>query len=147
METTININGKDVKITLTADQIAKIKKQSTNVMERIKTLEDACNDQGVDFQEFKHKNKDLPKDEYAYKALKIINRALNENTEPNWDDENEKKWFPWFDLRNSGAGFVRSGCGGWASVTDGGSRLCFRKKELSDYAAVQFNDLYKDFIR
>lgn len=48
MKTTININGNDVEIELTAEQVEKINQASVKITDRLKTWEDACNIKGID---------------------------------------------------------------------------------------------------
>lgn len=83
-------------------------------------------------------------DEIAYKKLKLIVRSLNEGWEPNWNDSNERKYYPWFKMASGGfsyGDYVNS----WAhSIV--GSRLCFKSADLAKYAAETFTDIYKDFF-
>ena len=75
----------------------------------------------------------------------IICDVLNEGWKPNWDDSNERKWNPVFDMR-AGVGFSRSHYDYWRTSTNVGSRLCFKSEELAKYAATQFVDIYKKFM-
>lgn len=84
-------------------------------------------------------------DEIAYKKLKVIISAINNNWIPDWNDGDQEKWWPWFNL-SSGFGFSNSYCNCDPANAGVGSRLCFESKEKSDYAAQQFIDLYKDFL-
>lgn len=85
-------------------------------------------------------------DEVAYKKLKIIVKALNEGWTPDWNDSNQYKWHPWFYLDTPGFRFAGSSTWGTISLIGGGTRLCFRSKGLSDYAASQFLEIYKKYI-
>jgi hypothetical protein len=115
----------------------------------IKTFEQACEIQGVDPESiFPYKT---PKngDELSLNAhakLIVIARAINHNVEPNWDDQNEYKYYPYFDMR-SGVGFSLSFCGYCYSSTYVGSRLSFRTREKAEYAGKQFLEIYKDLIK
>ncbi len=115
----------------------------TKEFEKIKTFEDACNMLGIDPASVINEN-DQP-DEKAYKQLKVIIKAINSGWEPNWNDTNQYKWFPVFNL-SSGFGF--SGSGYDYTDTDAyvGSRLCFESEEKSNYVATQFEGLYKDYL-
>jgi hypothetical protein len=79
-------------------------------------------------------------DEVAYKELKLIAEALNEGWKPNWDDHNECKYYPWFNMSSSGLSDGDFGCS--CSGSGVGSRLCFKSEELAKYAGKQFIDLY-----
>ncbi len=72
----------------------------------------------------------------------LITEVLNQGWEPDWNDFNQRKWFPVFDM-SEGAGFGHSLYAYWGTDTAGGSRLCFETEELADYAGRTFNDIYK----
>lgn len=111
--------------------------------ESIKTFEDACKKMKAHPDDVIHE-RDMP-DEIAYKKLKLIAAAINNGWIPNWDNENERKWWPWFNL-SSGFGFSLSFYGIANAATNVGSHLCFESEEKSDYCATQFIDLYKDLL-
>jgi len=111
--------------------------------EKIKTFELACEATKVDPASV-FNDKDLP-DEIAYKKLKVITRAVNQGWVPDWNNTNQCKWWPWFNL-SSGFGFSGSYFGFGHTLTDIGSRLCFESEEKSDFVANQFIDLYKDLL-
>lgn len=120
---------------------------NVKIQDRIKSFGDACDFLGVeniipdvDGLESKHKKAVI-----AHYKLAIIAQALNEEWEPDWSESSEKKWWPWFRL-SSGFGFGSSYYGYDYSYSDVGSRLCFKSRELSDYAAKQFIDLYRDLM-
>jgi hypothetical protein len=86
----------------------------------------------------------------AHYKLIIIAEALNEGWQPNWNDMNEYKYFPWFRVkadakRPGGFGFSDSGYVSWAASTHVGSRLCFKTSALALYAGKQFEKLYKEY--
>lgn len=112
-----------------------------DIRERVVSFETAC-------AELPHyvKETDTPADEVAYRKLKVITAALNEGWTPDWNDTSENKYYPWFAFR--GGRFVFSGVGYYYDCTDSdlGSRLCFRSRELAEYAGKQFEDLYNQFL-
>lgn len=121
--------------------------ETTLITEKIKSFEDACTFLGLNPIEV------LPPDTMynakyliACAMLAIITKALNEGWEPDWDNSNEYKYYPWFDMRSSGGGFSFVGYGSDYVVSSVGSRLCFKSRELARYAATQFLDIYKDFM-
>ena len=111
--------------------------------ENIKTFEDACAKFKVHPDDV-FNERDMP-DEIAYKKLKLIIRAINNGWVPDWKNESQKKWVPWFVL-SSGFGFDSSDYYYGNSHTDAGSRLCFESDEKSTYAANQFLNLYEEFL-
>lgn len=113
------------------------------ITDRVKSFEDACTVKGADPSNITHPLDS--RDEGAYKQLKLIVEALNEGWTPDWNNTNQRKWYPWFDMR-AGFGFSYSGCDCWCAYSCVGSRLCFHSEELAVYAGKQFVDLYKDFL-
>ena len=119
---------------------------SEKITDRIKTFQNV--------KEFYRNNNIAPKivfcetdtkDERAYKKLKLIARVINQGWTPDWDDNNQKKWYPWFSL-SSGFGFSGSDYLCTSAGTAVGSRLCFPTQELSNYVAIQFIDIYKAYL-
>jgi hypothetical protein len=116
------------------------------VTEAIKTFEDACKALGK--EKISIGTEGLDEDEasiVAYAKLSIIVRALNEGWKPNWQDASENKYYPYF-RENSGVGLSFDGVGHWTTLTRIGSRLCFKSRELAEYAGKQFEDIYKQFL-
>ena len=82
-------------------------KDNRPVTERIKTLEDACNELGEDhlyvqmFRDIYNKSEkagaNVNNDVVAYLKLRIITAALNEGWEPQFTQD-EERWYPWFFL-------------------------------------------------
>ncbi len=146
---TIQINKSDfLKVYQSADSKVKTKLASLvdkevlagDIMGRVKTFEDACKVLKIKLPVFA---KTESKDEIAYRKLKIIIEALNEGWKPNWNDTDERKWYPWFTMEGK---FVLINGDYDCSTSHAGSRLCFRTEEVAKYAAKQFLSIYKDFF-
>ncbi|MNG66043.1 hypothetical protein D3C71_344450 [compost metagenome] len=141
----INIKG------LTLSQIEYLRvqlteyKKSLPIQKRIKTFDDVLSYLGIEVNEFNDSAYNLTKDEIAYKKLKFIVQALNEGWQPDWNS-NECKYYPWFKMVGSGAGFSFIGCVYDYSSQSVGSRLVFKSRELAEYAGQQFIDLYRDMM-
>lgn len=111
------------------------------VIERIKSYEDACADQGItplklsDFDFLPEKDR-----EYHFEDHKqvIIVRALNEGWESNPNDPNEPKWYVWYKWVGSGVGFVFYYSYCVISCSGVGARHEFKTKALAEYYAKQF---------
>lgn len=124
-----------------------------NITDRVKTYADACAVLGI-----KETLPDVgglrPKDRpsvTAYYKLIVIAQALNEGWEPDWTNENEPKYFPWFYFdrkKNKLAGFAFAYAYDAPTHTcaNVGSRLCFKTEALCEYAARQFEPLYEAWI-
>ena len=119
---------------------------SNNIMDRVKTYEDACmvlDEVPVDETELIRIG--FTQDEICYRKLKTIIKALNEGWSPDWTDSDEKKCFPYFNT-SSGFTFFSTGYNCTTPLGSNGSRLCLRTEALARYAGKQFVDLYKGFI-
>lgn len=96
-------------------------------------------------------------DEIAYKKMKVITRALNTDQEtkeawtPDWSNYDQGKYYPWFDMDAdekdaAGVGFSFLGYDSDLTLSDVGSRLCFKSRELAKYAGQQFTEIYKEYF-
>lgn len=113
----------------------------TPITEKVKTYEDACallNRQPVDISNH-------TPGAAAFTKLETIAEALNEGWTPNWDNSNERKWYPWFRMYN-GFGFNDATYSWTRSCSSVGSRLCFKSEELADYTGRQFESIYKELM-
>ena len=114
--------------------------KNLNIIDRVKTFENACEVLGIGEITF---NENDAKDEIAYKKLKIIYKALNEGCKPDWSNLAETKYYPYFKM--SPFGFADTLCGAWATCSLTGSHLCGKTDTIAEYAGRQFVDIYKDF--
>lgn len=118
-------------------------------MDTIKTWPDACKATG------EHPVKSLPypkpvNDEQeainAFAMLNIIRRALNGAWEPDWNNINQVKYWPYFYIypnKASGSRLSYHDFGSGFSASSVGSRLCFPTKELAQYAGKTFSTVYE----
>jgi len=121
---------------------------SEKITDRVKTYEDACRELDEEpLNELSGYIKGLTLDEICYRQLKAITKALNEGWTPDWSDGDQPKHFPYF-YTGSSSGFAFTYTGYYCSCPFAGcgSRLCFKTRELAEYAGRQFVDLYKGFM-
>lgn len=125
-------------------------------MKSIKTVEDAFKVMGVDHSNLPDVStfpENIRKYILNHFVLLVVVQAINkldndgQEWEPNWNDEDEYKYYPWLEVdadedNTAGSGFSYSCYGSSLTVTLVGSRLCFKSHEGALYAAEQFNDLY-----
>lgn len=117
------------------------------VIERVKSFDDVLLELSISSQVFDEKVRELEPDEKAYIQVKHIVKALNEGWEPNWEDSNQYKYYPWFEMGSpSGSGFSYGDFVCWFAASYAGSRLCFKSRELAVYAGKQFEQLYKEYF-
>lgn len=77
----------------------------------------------------------------AEQELIVIIRALNGGEELNWNNHNQNKYYSWFYL---GDNFSHYLCSWHYSNSFAPARLCFKSKELAEYASTKFLNLYKE---
>lgn len=130
-----------MKIEITATGAAC---RNLSITDRVKTFEDACQVLGIKGTVANIELHDsLDEDAEAIGALTklvIITKALNEGWKPNWNNSNEYKRYPYFDMRN---GFSFDSVSYHSRYSRVSSRLCFRTEALAQHAVKQFPDLYK----
>lgn len=113
-------------------------------MEAIKTIDDILQARGLTREQFDKDTIGFTEDEKSYRLVKMLVEILNQGWVPNWDDDNETKYYPWFHMSSSGFRFGDYVV--WGSDSFVGSRLCFKSSELAEYAGKQFTELYKNFM-
>ena len=141
-----------------------------DIMERVKTFEDACEVLGEDHQYVKAYREWMRiyyaecKDITAYLKLRIICAALNEGWMPTFSD-GECRYYPWFyiytkeeyeklneDEKKKFRVVGRSNSSAYAHHassylgTRSGSQIAFKTRELSEYCAEQFIDIWAEFL-
>ena len=120
-----------------------------NITDRVKTFDDALTIIGGPSENFKILMSYNGFDPFmngaiAMAKLNIIADALNEGWKPDWTNASEYKWYPYFKKAGSGLSFHVAD--DWRTGTVVGSRLCFKSRELAEYAANQFKDIYSQFM-
>lgn len=143
-----------------------------NVMERVKTFKDACNELGIEHDKWVQDKKDLglEADVIAYLKLRIIAAALNEGWKPQFTTD-EYRYFPWFFYTQSeidemseeeksrvvyrsyynanasgGVAFAYTVYDSSLTSSNIGSRLAFKTRELAEYAGRQFIEIWADYV-
>ena len=117
-----------------------------DIRDRIKLPCDAFRELGIDYNDPMATGcpEELESGFVAFHRLQVICNALNEGWTPDWSDEDQNKYYPWFAFR--GGRFVFFGVHYRCTYSHLGSRLCFRTRELADYAGRQFEELYNQFL-
>lgn len=137
--------GKQVLSDLFGKQVALY----DNITDRVKSFEDACQVLGIstNVPEVKGLPRKHQKAIIANYKLIVIAEALNEGWKPNWQDSDEYKYYPWFDMSNP-AGVGYSHTYNTASYPNAafGSRLCLKNRELAIYFGQTFTDLFNDSL-
>ena len=157
---------------LLEDMFGKEMFQPKNIMERVKTFDDAVAILGENHTLVKeyfgvvYNNIVITKNLIAYLQLRIICAALNEGWKPKFDGE-EYRYQPWFwiytkkdydelyeDEKKNCRVVGRSYDNAYAdmrvqesrSVAFCSSRLVFKTRELAEYCEKQFIDIWEDYL-
>lgn len=120
-----------------------------NIMDRVKSYEDACSELKLDpkaLPDFSLVPAIHRKALLNHYKLIIIAQALNEKWVADWSDWDQYKYYPWFQVKKTGFGFSDTYCVWSTTLTNGGSRLCFRTEELAEYAGKTFTKLYESYL-
>lgn len=137
--------GKQVLSDLFGKQVALY----DNITDRVKSFEDACQVLGIstNVPEVKGLPRKHQKAIIANYKLITIAEALNEGWKPNWQDSDEYKYYPWFDMSNpAGVGFSFTASAASYTTAHFGSRLCLKNRELAIYFGQTFTDLFNDSL-
>lgn len=137
--------GKQVLSDLFGKQVALY----DNITDRVKSFEDACQVLGIstNVPEVKGLPRKHQKAIIANYKLIVIAEALNEGWKPNWQDSDEYKYYPWFDMSNpAGVGYSYTDYAASYTSASFGSRLCLKNRELAIYFGQTFTDLFNDSL-
>lgn len=120
----------------------------SNIIEQVKTYEDAVailapDPELLPFLNYQGDNLELIAIRDQKKVEHII-KVLNEGWIADLTNDDEWRYYPWFEVSASGLSYFDFGR---ARLNSGvGSRLCLRSRELAKYVGTQFIDLYNSFM-
>src|ERR1043165_9751947 len=72
-----------------------------NVMDRVETFEDVLAAAGMTPEQFADSCQGLTTDEVAYTQLKLIAEVLNEGWQADWNNSNQVKYYPYFNMKGA----------------------------------------------
>lgn len=149
MKTTIQINGKDVEITLTKEQVAQINKQK-ELDASTCTLQDCINYLGEKDQEVINLRQlekvDISDYILANQQAICIIKALNGDWTPNWEDSSEYKYYIWWNMQTNN--FSYDYYIYWISSSNVSARLCLKSSKLCQEIGKnkEFVKIFKSFM-
>ena len=118
-----------------------------SIIEKIKTFEDAMEATGrKEVPDFSSFPEEMRKHFEALFKMVVIVEALNEGWKPDWDNYNEAKYYPWFDMSPSSFAFYASFCVFGSAYAGCGSRLALKSEQLANYCGKQFLELWKEML-
>lgn len=120
-----------------------------DITKKIKSYEDACkvlglnpeNQPCVDSVSEKDRNSII-----AYHKLIVVVRALNEGWEADFTNFDQYKYWVWLWVDAAGFVYAHASVSPSSTYATIGSRLCFKNRELAEYAISQFKSLYEEYL-
>lgn len=112
-----------------------------SIMDSINSFEDARKILGIDKADVFNPKFDSPND-IAFKKLKVIIKALNDGWYPNWENENEYKYWIWWTMKGGFSYYSVSYSDSHAHVP---SALCLKTRELAEHASKIAYKEYKEY--
>ena len=121
-----------------------------NIIERVKSIDDAINELGetdVEVAELrKLENANITSHILYKQQAVVIAKALNEGWIADYTNIDQTKYEPHFYYDSSAGGFAFIVYGSRASCTTVGSRLCFHSAELAKYFGNQFIEIHNKYL-
>ena len=116
-----------------------------NVMDRIKTFEDAMEETGrKGAPDFSDLPKDMRRHFIALYKMEVITEALNEGWKADWDNSDENKYYPYFIMSPSSFAFGGSSYAIAYAGAGSGSHLFYKTRGLAEYSSKKFIHIWKD---
>jgi hypothetical protein len=123
---------------------------------RINSYEDACKEKGIEpltIDAFAQLPENQRAAAFSRHKVETVIEVLKQGREFDWNDSDQPKYFPWFDLEtyNDGRdndGFVLHNVNNdYFDITAVGARLCsFSREDVQHVATIMLED-YKAFMR
>lgn len=125
------------------------------ILQQVNSYEDACkvlNREPLTLEQFNF----LPEaDRQAFFSLHKITtviEVLNEGWQPDWNDYDQMKCYPWFDMETygdapAGSGFSFGGYDFDDSYTGVGARLCVETPEKAKFVGKLMLEDYKHWMK
>lgn len=129
---------KNFKNSFEKDNINKLETSYSNICKKLKT-------KVLTIKDFSFLPKDQREKALNYHRIKNIELYFNDNWKPNYQNSNEYKYFPWFNL-NASDGLVGFGDSYYHVVNSGGVVAVFKSKEISDHVGKTFWNFYQKLI-
>jgi hypothetical protein len=113
----------------------------------INNFEEICSISGVNIKSFEpisSLNEDIS--DNAFKKLKLIVKVLNGDWVCDWKNEKQIKHYPYFKYDPFIDKFIMYKIGSYCNGPVAGSRLVFKNRELAEFVAIHYSDIYNDWF-
>lgn len=119
-----------------------------NVMDRIKTVDDAIREMNTTLEEvlpYRSPQNSHQRGLNAMAMMMVVRDALCEGWEADYSNTDQWKYEPRF-IYKPGVGFSYYGYVDWSADAHVGSRLCFPSRELAEYFGRTFPTTINNFL-
>lgn len=142
MTTTIDINGKPVKIELTAEQVQQIKNATINVFD-LTTLEQVCAVAGEDIKDYKIPDGATKRQRgrILFATMELICDVFKEGKELDYANSNQYK-YSLYGRYTPGSGFAFFGTTYDFTYTCVGARLSVDTDEKAQHIGTHFGHIW-----
>ena len=121
-----------------------------NIIERVKSIDDAINELGetdVEVAELrKLENANITSHILYKQQAVVIAKALNEGWIVDHSNPDQVKYEPQFYYDSFTVGFVYFACNFWTTTSSVGSSLCFPTSEIGKYFGTQFIEIHNKYL-
>lgn len=125
--------------------------KNQDITERVKSFEDAMAITGKpDVPDLSNFPEDMRDYFTAQYKMCVITESLQEGWKADWGNDDQRKWFPWFDtIANVPGGFAFYDTYSYCSSAGAGyaSRLCYPTAAIAEYAGRQFVEIWEVIIK
>lgn len=129
--------------------LSKYFEKQKSIIDKVKDIDDIFRILGTTYGEVvpwkKPKNK-KQKSQNALSLIQCITEVYNEGVELDWDDSTQYKYYPYFEKKAHGGGWVVVSCACYCAV----ARLCsgcyYKSSEVALDAANKFLHIYRDYL-
>lgn len=121
---------------------------SDKIIDRIQNFDDVLEELGKTLEEvvpYKNPKTKAQKFLNALAKIQCITEVYNEGVESDWNNNSQYKYYPWFEKKAPGGGWVFDSCTCF-SYAYLGFGCYFTKEENCKDAAKKFIDIYKDYL-
>jgi len=136
--------GYEINQQLSTFEKIVFKEVKKDIIERVKSFDDACREEGTTEKEFKQKYAVLDAQGYAAEQLKLGIRVLNEGWAVDWDNSNEYKYIVYYDMRGKGSLYCVD-C--YYTYTSSAASFYYKSEKLAEYGYTIFEDIYRTYFK
>ena len=140
----IEING--VKITLTKEQLQEIAKQTQEDIFTATTYSEVCKrleEKELQLSDFGFTNNADIRKILSFARIKQLERYFNQGWALDWTNQSERKYYLWYEFKNSG--WVFNGVYGLSYIS--GTEVGFYKtEEIANHVQKYFNSEYLNLL-